>query len=163
MVPVSTRRTVASAILAWVVVVAVGSSAVWAVISRAGNGIAPTAEPVVEAPATTTTPGARPTGPTRSASPSPSPTGPTGPTGSTVERRTWQGTGGFVTAECRGATIALVAKSADPGFVVEERDVSAEEIRVTFEGQGSESREAEVRARCESGVPVFEASSGGSD
>ena len=155
----STRRTVASAILAWLVVVAVGSSAVWAVISRAGNGIAPTADPVVEAPATTTTPSARPTKPTRSPSSSPSPTGPTGPA---VERRTWQGTGGFVTAECRGSTITLVAKSADPGFVVDERDVSADEIRVTFEGQGSESRETEVRARCEAGVPVFEASAGGS-
>ena len=142
----SSTRAVVSAVVAWLVVVAVGSTVVWLVISRAGDGISPAATPSV-APATTQ-PSRHP------ATDRPSHPSPSGPT---AQRRTWQGAGGLVTAECRGETISLVATSADAGFVVDPESQGPDEVRVAFEGQGDEGRETAVRARCENGVPVFEA------
>ena len=141
----SSTRTVVSAVIAWLVVVAVGSTVVWLVISRAGDGISPAATPSI-APSTTQPSTDRPSSPS-----SPSPTGPT------TERRTWQGAGGLVTVECRGATISLVSTSADAGFVVEPESRGPDEVRVGFEGQGDEGRDTSVRAHCEGGTPVFEA------
>ena len=141
----SSTRTVVSAVVAWLVVVAVGSTVVWLVISRAGDGISPAATPSI-APSTPQPSTDRPSSPS-----SPSPTGPT------TERRTWQGAGGLVTVECRGATISLVSTSADAGFVVEPESRGPDEVRVGFEGQGDEGRDTSVRAHCEGGTPVFEA------
>ena len=142
----SSTRTVVSAVVAWLVVVAVGSTVVWLVISRAGDGIAPAATPSI---APTATPS-----PTKAATDRPSPSASSGPA---VERRTWQGAGGLVTVECRGATISLVSTSADAGFVVEPESRGPDEVRVGFEGQGDEGRDTSVRAHCEGGTPVFEA------
>lgn len=140
----SSPRTVVSAVVAWLVVVAVGSTVVWLVISRAGDGISPAATPGIAPSSTSTKPSTdRPSTPASS--------------GPTVERRTWQGAGGLVTAECRGERIALVSSSADAGFVVEPGSRGPDEVRVAFEGQGDEGRDTSVRARCEGGVPVFEA------
>lgn len=149
------RRSVVSAVLAWLAVVAVGSTVVWAVISRAGDGIAPTADPGVVA--TSTTP---PPSPSHSPSPSrrPSPSASTQAPAPTPQRRTWQGPGGFLTVECRGGDISLVARSADAGFTVDELSVGSEEVKVKFEGQGEEGRETEVTARCVDGLPDFEVS-----
>ncbi|GAA1139494.1 hypothetical protein [Nocardioides aquiterrae] len=146
----SSPRAAVSAVVAWLVVVAVGSTVVWLVISRAGDGISPAATPGI-APTTT-----QPT--TQPATDRPTSHSSSGPT---PQRRTWQGVGGLVTVECRGATISLVARSADVGFVVEPEKRGPDEVRVVFEGQGDEGRETSVRARCEDGVPVFEADTNG--
>lgn len=165
------RRSVL-AVLAWLAVVAVGSTVVWAVISRAGDGIAPTADSGVvatssgtgpAAPASSTRPPSRPPSrsPTRSPSRSPhrSPGDPNSPAGPAAERRTWQGAGGLVIAECRGSAVALVSYSADPGFRVEVGDRGPEQLEVHFEGQGEEGRETELKAACVAGVPEFDVSS----
>ncbi|GAW49059.1 MULTISPECIES: hypothetical protein [unclassified Nocardioides] len=139
----SHSRTVISAVAAWLVVVILGSTLVWAVISRAGDGIAPTVGPGVTDSVT---------GPSRSPG---SPTTPSSDATGGPERRSWQGAGGVVTAQCRGERISVVA-SADPGFVVERESRGLDEVRVSFQGQGDEGRETEVRARCVDGVPDFE-------
>ena len=66
-------------------------------------------------------------------------------------------------AECRGAAISVVSYSADPGFRVEVGDGGPEKLEVHFEGQGEEGRETELKARCESGTPVFEVDTSGDD
>lgn len=151
------RRSAVAAVLAWLAVVAVGSTVVWAVISRAGDGIAPTADPGVVATASSPSGEPSPTrSPTRSSGPSSSP-----PAGPSAVRRTWQGAGGLVIADCRGSAISLVSSSADAGFRVEVKGRGPEELELDFEGQGDEGRETEVRAHCESGIPVFEADTTG--
>ncbi len=152
-------RTVVSAVLAWLVVVAVGSTVVWLVISRAGDGVAPTVG--ADVPAASSSRSAGPSGSPSPRPPSPHPTHPSTPAPSTpqpdaAQRRTWQGAGGLVTVECRGTTIALVGSSADAGFVVDPGSRGPAEVDVTFEGQGEEGRETRVRAHCAQGVPVFE-------
>ncbi|WP_395659441.1 hypothetical protein [Nocardioides sp.] len=158
---VTSPRTVLTAVAAWVAVVAVGSTVVWLVISRAGDVITPTATPDLSS---TSTPRTAPTSrtPHPSSGPSGSSSAPSsGSSGSSSpaagpERRTWQGPGGLVTVECQGATITLVASSADAGFVVSPESRGPDEVDVAFEGQGEEGRETRVRAHCAQGVPTFE-------
>lgn len=152
-------RSAMFAVLAWLAVVAVGSTVVWVVISRAGNGIATTADPGV---VVTSSSGAGPTPPTSASSVRPSQRPPSsGALGPVVERRTWQGAGGLVIAECRDTTISLVSSSADPGFRVEVGDRGPEELELKFEGQGEEGRETELKASCRGGIPEFEVTSSG--
>jgi hypothetical protein len=66
-----------------------------------------------------------------------------------------------VIADCRGSAISLVSSSADAGFRVEVKGRGPEELELGFEGQAEEGRETEVRAHCESGIPVFEADTTG--
>ena len=150
-------------VAAWLAVVAVGSVLVWSVMSRAGD-VESGPEPAVPA-ATATSSGATasPSSPAPSSSSSPSlpsasPGGSDSGTQEAVERRTWQGSGGYVSVECRGAAVSLVAAQADAGFAVEVEERGPEEVKVVFEGQGEEGSETEVVAMCRAGVPAFEAS-----
>ncbi|HEU5035526.1 MAG TPA: hypothetical protein VFT70_00865 [Nocardioides sp.] len=145
----SSPRAVVTAVVAWLAVVAVGSTVVWLVISRAGAGITPATGPGITPPSTAP--------PTPGGPRSTPPATPAATDRPTAQRRTWQGAGGLVTAECRGARITLVATSADAGFVVEPESRGPDEVRVKFEGQGDEGRETSVRARCSGGAPEFEA------
>lgn len=147
--------------LAWALVVALGSSVVWGVVSRAGEQAGgaesettawdvvarPTPRPT---PRPTTSPTARPTAtPTPAAAPA-------------AVRGTWWDDAGTVVAACRGTAIALVraVPSAD-GYAVEVEDRGPERLRVDFTGREDESgREARVEAVCEGGRPRFRASSG---
>lgn len=149
----SSPRTVVSAVVAWLAVVAVGSTVVWLVISRAGDGIAPASAPSIAPSPPATGPSTTPPHTDRPSTPASS--------GPTAQRRTWQGAGGLVTVECVGDAISLVATSPDAGFVVDPEDRGPDEVRVAFEGQGEEGRETSVRARCEGGLPVFEADTAG--
>ncbi|ABL83325.1 MULTISPECIES: hypothetical protein [unclassified Nocardioides] len=153
----SMRRSAVVAVLAWLAVVAVGSSVVWVVISRAGDGIAPTADPGVVVTSAGAGPDS-PTAPAASARPSRRPTS-SGTPGPVAQRRTWQGAGGLVIAQCRGPAISLVSSSADPGFRVEVGDHGPEQLEVHFEGQGEEGRETELIARCVDGTPEFDVAS----
>ncbi|MGK2875543.1 MAG: hypothetical protein ACSLEW_07860 [Nocardioides sp.] len=177
----SVSRTVLTAVAAWLAVVAVGSVLVWSVISRAGD-VEPGSQTAL--PAATRTPAgesAQPPTPAGESAQSPTPAGesappptpagepaqsptptPSTPSSSTAspdreaEQRTWQGPGGYVSVECRGQEISLVAAQADAGFVVEVDHRGPDEVKVAFEGQGEEGRETEVSAECRAAVPEFE-------
>lgn len=161
-------RSAALALLVWVAVIAVGSSLVWLVVSRAGAGLAEPAPTAATAPApsgVTATPGS---GPTRTAGSRPvaseqaSSAPPSAPPSSApvavAQQRTWTGPAGVVTVECRGAAIGLVGAypSAD-GYVVEVKDRGPDRVEVEFEGRSEqEGAETRVRAECGAGVPVLE-------
>jgi hypothetical protein len=173
--------------LVWLLVVAVGSTVVWAVISRAGDELVAGADPVV---GTTTTPSATvsesgtPTAtPSRSARPHHKPTtaAPTvrptqhpskHPSASASSasaapaavRRTWQGTGGLVVAECRGARISLYSASPDSGYSVDVGDRGPSRVKVEFRGRGErDGVKVEVASHCSGGAPVFSAERSGGD
>jgi hypothetical protein len=150
---------------AWVLVVALGSTLVWAVISRAGDGVvsaeAPTSSPQPSDP--TAVPTTRPTitgdpsSPT-SGSPSASATGSTSPpVPASPVQRTWQGLGGTVQVSCTGTAASLVYAQPDDGFTVEVHERGPDRVEVRFEGRDDESdNESRVRAACVAGVPAFE-------
>ena len=74
-----------------------------------------------------------------------------------MERRTWQGLGGLVVAQCKGTTISRVSLLPDNGYQVELKEDGPDELEVEFEGREDESgSSSSVRAVCADGVPVFE-------
>ena len=152
-------RAVLLGLAAWLVIVAVGSTAVWLVISRAGEDVGATSRAPLRAGATASAapshPGTERPGPVRSSPALPSPAPPTSPPERT---RTWQGVGGVVTARCRGETVRLAAAQPDPGFAVDVADRGPDSLEVTFEGREDEGdRKTELRAVCVAGVPRFTA------
>ena len=158
-------RAVLLGVAAWLAVVAVGSTAVWLVISQAGADVGTTGSPLPAA-ATRTGPPASPSTsrPSHTSRPSARPTGRPSPTTSTpppppaAERRTWQGVGGYVTAECRGSDLALVAAQPDAGFAISVSDRGPDTLEVAFEGREDENgRHSEVRGVCVGGAPRFTA------
>jgi len=127
-------RPILVAVAAWLVVVAVGSTLVWAVISRAGDGVVSADSPASSA---------QPTG---------SPT-----TRPTITRRTWQGVGGTVAVTCRGTSVSLDSAQPDSGFTIEVHERGPQRVEVRFEGRDDESDDkSRVRAGCAGGLPVFE-------
>ena len=137
-------RAVLVGIAAWLAVVVVGSTAVWFVISSAGENVG--AGEDAPARATATLPG-RPTTTHDSTSAHPSPSAP--------RRRTWVGLGGQVTAQCRGADIGYVSSQPDNGFAVEQGDEGPVTLEVRFIAQDESGRGSEVTAHCVDGVPRF--------
>ena len=153
-------RAVLLGVAAWLAVVTVGSTAVWLVISQAGEDVGTTGSPLPAAATRTGSPASPSTGPrSHTSRPSARPTGRPSPTTSAppaAERRTWQGVGGYVTAECRGADIGFVAAQPDPGFAVSASDKGPDTVEVAFEGREDENgRHSEVRGVCVGGVPRF--------
>ena len=150
----------------WLGVVVLGSGLVWAVISRAGEGVgdpAPTSaafasEPTgPAAPTSSATPSSHHTAGSGSSSPEPTGVTPTG-SAATAEpgRRTWQGTGGTVVAECSGTSIRLIGAQADSGFHLDVDDRGPVQVKVAFEASPEQGSEASsVRGVSSDGVPVF--------
>jgi len=139
----SPRVTIAIGVAAWLFVVTAGAGLVWAVISRAGEGVSsstPSTQPTLDPP--------RDGGGTQA-----SPSGTPGQ--SSGNRRTWQGAAGYVTAECTGSAISLGAAQPADGYQVEQDDRGSDELRVEFETLDERSR-TRVEASCQNGVPVFE-------
>lgn len=144
-------RTVAIGLVAWLAVVAVGSTLVWAVISRVGDDVTSSASPAATGTAgQSATP--RPTGAT---GPDPSAdTDPQDPDPGT--RRTWQGVGGSLVAQCRGDAVSLVSAQPDAGYAVEVEDEGPGVVAVEFEGrEDDEGRKVKVEAVCVDGAPEF--------
>ena len=139
----STRRTVALALAAWLVVVVAGAALVWTVISRAGEGVASTDQPTLDA---TPTASDTATGPR-----TPSPDGGDGRP-QDANTRTWQGAPGYVTTSCTGARISIVNAQPVVGWRIEQDDTGPDEIRVEFETEDSRIR---VEAVCRDATPVF--------
>jgi len=139
----------------WVGVVLVSSTLVWAVISRAGEGVTadepPVRSPTTSVPRGTGTPA---TGP--SVSPSTSPLDPS--TLAAVER-TWSGVGGVVVVVCRGPAAELGTARPDTGFAVEVDDTGPDRVEVEFEASGDGDARTRVRAEWVNGEPAFEVDS----
>lgn len=145
----SVRRTVLSVVV-WCLVVAAGSSLVWAIISGAGQDFAgqdralPGTSDSVAEPSSTSTQGT---------------SAPTQASTDAAVSTTWSGSAGVVTTRCSGTRITLVRAlpSAD-GYVVEVKDRGPDEVDVEFEGRGDETvPETRVRARCVDGTPKYDA------
>ena len=148
----------------WVGVVLVSSTLVWAVISRAGEGVT-SEEPPVRSPSTSVPrgTGTPATGPTVSPSASPStlgsPTAPLDPSTLSAVERTWSGVGGVVVVVCRGAAAELGTARPDTGFAVEVDDTGPDRVEVEFEASGDGDARTRVRAECVNGEPAFEVDS----
>jgi hypothetical protein len=72
--------------------------------------------------------------------------------------------GGLVIAQCDGSAISRVSLLPDDGYAVDLKDDGPEELEVEFEGREDESgSQSTVTARCEGGVPVFDAQVEGGD
>lgn len=171
-------RAVLLGVAAWLAIVAVGSTAVWLVISRAGEDVGATPREPLRAAATAPTAPSHqrtvehpdrirssPAQPSSSASPSSGPSSSAPPSTPAAQTRTWQGVGGVVAARCRGAVVSLVAAQPDPGFAVEVGDRGPDALEVKFEGREDEGgRQTELHAGCVAGVPRFAAQTeGGGD
>ncbi len=94
------------------------------------------------------------------ASPPTTPRGspPTSSPGPAPQRRTWQGLGGAVVAQCERAVISVISAAPADGFRAEVKNGGPEELEIEFEGREDETGHgATVRARCVSGVPDFRA------
>lgn len=172
------RARILGWVVAWLAVVLVGSALVWTVIARAGQDLVSAQDPVVatSGPGATRTTPRRPSPRSSSSSPSSSaptasstPSTPTTPTTSAPpapvpQRRTWQGRGGVVVAQCDGSAISLQSAQPDTGYAVDVSNDGPEELEVEFEGREDESgSHSAVTARCVDGVPVFDAQVEGGD
>ncbi|GAA3802642.1 hypothetical protein [Nocardioides panacisoli] len=172
------RPRLLAAAIAWVVVVAVGSTVVWAVISRAGDQVVSADREVRttddRSPRHSSTRSSRQPSPsggpssstssttsssTAPASPSPSTPGsddshPAAPP--PAQRRTWQGQAGLLVAECRGTAISLVSTQPNVGFHAELKKPGPEELEVEFDGREDETgTTVTVTAHCAGGTPAF--------
>ena len=176
-------RTSILGALVWCGVVAVVATLVWVVISRAGQGVVPVAQPQADVtgslpvpggadrPAQRTSPGVT-LSPRPSRSPSPSsgapPTSgsstppssppssaPVPPPAPAVQRRSWSGAAGHVVAECRGRAAELVSAFPNAGwrYVIGSRGPA--QVLVRFVRTSGDDTSVSVGARCVVGVPHY--------
>jgi hypothetical protein len=225
------NRSYAMAAAAWLVLVVVGAVLVWAVISRAGQGVVSSAPgssvgqaaPITAAPQSKHTkkpksgkpkphrpsgsasasprggsPDSGPSQPGSSSSapnsgpqspapppasssapdpgpapapgpaPGPNPSSPHNPPPSSSPpppkstqdsgvTRSWQGSAGVVTVECRGPNISLKGAQPNSGWSIDVDSRGPEEVRVDFE---SGERRTRVQAECVGGTPRFQIDQG---
>ena len=142
-------------VVSWLVVVAVGSTLVWSVISRAGEGLTSEAAPPVPAASTPSAPtarrrtGSRPAARRRATASAP-------PAAPAARQATWRGAGGEVVAQCRAGVVTLVSATPDPGFRAEVGGSGSSELEVELEGREEQSgSKVKVRASCLRGLPQF--------
>lgn len=154
-----TTRRLPSLLVAWLLVVAAASAAIWFVIGRAGGAVgASTTGRAIEvtAPAqptpsdddhpTTGAPGAAE--PSSGAGGTPTAV----PTPSADQTATWTGAAGRLTATCRGEEITLNSILPADGYRVEKHEGSgSRRLEVEFKGP----HEVHVRATCGRSGPVF--------
>lgn len=136
-------------LLAWVLVVASASTAIWFVIERAGSAVStsPAAMGRISAAAAPSTPGMRPTGGAVS----------TPVTGPDQKTDTWTGAAGQLTATCRDGLATLNTVLPADGYRVEGRQGNQTAIlHVDFDGP----REFAVTITCASDGPVFRVQGG---
>lgn len=121
----------------------------------------PARSPTVQLPsaadptANEVTPPARAPRPQRPPKPRPAPDTQSPPKGEQKVERTWVGSGGRVTASCRGEQVALESASPSNGWRVEVDERGPDRVEVTFEQQDSEESEVRVRVRCVGAQPRF--------
>jgi hypothetical protein len=143
-------RGLALGLVAWLAVVAVGSTMVWAVISRAGDDLVSSSETATDGPPEAVSSQPSPDDAAGGRSRSPSDGGPA------PVRRTWQGQGGQVVAECDGSVVRLVSAEPDAGYAVDVGERGPARLEVEFEGREEEDgRETKLDVACVDGVPRF--------
>jgi hypothetical protein len=120
------------------------------VISRAGEGVASTAQPDVGDPAATRTPSPEPEREPEASSRE--------PREQPGNRRTWHGAAGYVTVACDDGAASLPSAGPNPGWRIEIDDTGPDEVRVEFEVGDGDGR-VRVEAVCRTGAPVFEVDS----
>ena len=106
------------------------------------------------APGPGTGPSSAPNNPPQSSSPPP----PQSTQDSGVQR-TWQGSAGVVTVECRGTTISLKGAQPNSGWSIEIDNRGPKEVQVDFDSNNGESR-TRVQSECVGGTPRFEVDRG---
>jgi hypothetical protein len=161
-------RATLLAALVWCGVVAAVATLVWVVISRAGAGVVPLAQPQADETGSLpvpkgdsdregpVSPGAT-LRPRQSVSPSSGATPPVVPSSPTVstQRRSWSGSAGHVVAECTGPSVSLVTAFPNAGWRYALLSTGPTSLAVRF-GHGQEGdRSVTVTARCEAGAPRF--------
>ena len=158
-----TSRAVVAGVLAWVVVAGLGSAVTWAVISRAGDDLRPEQALPSSTPSDgrTQPPTPRPTrtSPLGTTSPTTAPPDPATQTPEPVDepvRNTWQGLGGVVVVECRGAAVSLIGAQPESGFSIRVNDRGPQRVEVEFEATGERDAKSRVRSSCQGGAPEFE-------
>ena len=72
--------------------------------------------------------------------------------------RSWQGSAGVVTVECRGPNISLKGAQPNSGWSIDVDDRGPDKVRVDFESNNSERR-TRVQAECVGGSPRFDVDS----
>ncbi|MGL5825119.1 MAG: hypothetical protein ACRCYU_09935 [Nocardioides sp.] len=70
------------------------------------------------------------------------------------ERASWDGPGGSIVAECRGADIGLVDASADVGYAADDW-ATDRRVMVTFQNLADTTISTEVFSTCQRGTPAF--------
>ncbi len=151
-------RRAALAVLAWLAIVALGSTMVWAVVSRAGAGVS---DPSGDAPLVGASRG-QPQPPTPSSSSRPVRPSTSGGSASPAPaaparvQDTWSGAGGALVVSCTGARIVLDGAPANDGWSVEVEARGPDRVRVDFEERGEAERETRVEAGCRDGRPAFD-------
>jgi hypothetical protein len=167
------------AALLWGGVVAAGSTLVWVVISRAGEGVVPLTQPQADVTGSLPVPaGDRPgeqVSPGVTLSPRPSRATAAAPTGGSTtstapavpppapQRRSWSGGPGHVVAECAGSTAGLVAAFPNAGWRSAIVAGGPTLVSVRFVHEVGDDNAVTVEARCLTGVPRFTASSRSGD
>ena len=99
-------------------------------------------------------PGPRPSSSPNNPPPSSSPPQPK-PTQDQGVRRTWQGSAGVVTVECRGPSISLQGAQPNSGWSIEVDERGPEEVRVEFDSNDGDRR-TRVQSECVGGTPRFD-------
>ena len=135
----TSRRTIVLGVVAWLAVVVVGAGLVWAVISRAGEGVASTAQPSVDSSLTL----APPSDSGRTAREP------------TTHRQTWSDTPGYVTAQCERRGVSLVGAQPNDGWRVGVEENGPGELEVEFESTDERLR-YRVTSVCADGDPAFQ-------
>lgn len=119
----------------------------------------PTTDPTTEVTQEPTTEPTRPPSHTPSSSPSTTSPAPTKPAPAEVTR-TWQVTGGTVSAACTGQTIRKVYATPQDGWTVETGSSGPDVVEVELHRSEHETK---VVARCVGGVPTATITGDGSD
>jgi outer membrane protein TolC len=159
MTSVGVRR--AAIALAWVVATALAAAVAWWAVSVVGRGPSALETSVLSqadvaaafaderAAAATTTPTTDPT-PTPTQTPTPTATtDPIPPTGGEIAR-TWDVSGGQVSAACRGTEISLLGATPLDGWSMEVKHDGPQEVEVEFRRGEAETS---LNARCVNGTP----------
>lgn len=130
------KRGVMVVVGLWLGTVAIASALTWSVISLAGARVGQPSAVTLPIAATSA-------GSTAGSTASP-----------VAQTAAWTGTAGKLTARCRGGRISLVAATPAVGYSVEIKDRGPEQLRLEFEGGGTE-QETSLRATCVDGRPEF--------
>lgn len=180
-------RAVVAAVTAWLAVVALGSTVVWAVISRAGEDlvsgrpepgastsvgpedpatIAPdrpiTSRRPSRSPSRSTGPSSGPQSPSGDTSPTPDPPASSAPPPAVVTREDSRAVaGGTVFASCKGPALTGVSAVPNAGYRLE-REQGPSSAEVKFESSATD-REIKVRVVCSGGYPRFSVEDDGPD